>query len=85
MPPKRSSGTSRARLTPRQLDELHQGPAGDWEHFDDDDQAEQAWRRHRAEVMAYGNPMPGRRPWAFWRFEHPRFGLHTDPELPPAS
>jgi len=37
-----------------------------------EDELKAAWFKHRAELMTHiGSPRQGRRPWAFWQYEHP--------------
>jgi hypothetical protein len=67
-------------LTTNQRSELEMG----WNitpylgpNFRDDAHRREAWEQHREEFLAR-EPHPGRRPWAFWRFEAPR-ELWDDP------
>jgi hypothetical protein len=45
--------------------------------FEDDAHRREVWLLHREALLAWG-PHPGRRPWAFWRFEAPP-ELRDDP------
>ena len=62
--------TARMPLTPSQLQELWLGPNRNLgSQFADRAELEQAWREHRAEVMAMSKP--GQRPAAWYEFERP--------------
>jgi hypothetical protein len=47
--------------------------------IEDDEHGRKLWARHRDELLrdeSYNATYPGRRPWAFWRYEH---GLKPNP------
>ena len=40
--------------------------------IENDEHGRQLWQRHQAELLrddSYNSTYPGRRPWAFWRYE----------------
>jgi hypothetical protein len=72
MPLRKRHDRRRQGLRPLEKVELTLGPHPRRAQFPNDDARLRAWEVYRDEVME--SPSPGRRPWAWWKFEE-----HIDP------
>src|SRR5262249_43572230 len=59
-----------------EMQELWLGVNPNFSVFADEEEAKQAWERHRAVLMVMFAEL-GRRPWGWWKFDRPP-GLHYD-------